>query len=257
MALYGIMGGLRVSSVSTSAHTAASISSLTWAQLSEYSKAISRDNKNTYSNSIRSVTFSDGATLGIGDYLNIAINSVNYRVDIIGFHHDEVTDSAAYGGTYAGITWQMHDCYTTTYAMNSPATNVGGWGGCQMRTSTMATLYGLLASSVSDAIVPVDKLTSAGNQSGTINTSSDSLFLLSEVEVANSVAYSFSGEGVQYAYYAAGNSAIKKDPTFAKIWWLRSPLKTSSGYFDAVLADGTVYRYAAGATYRVAFAFCT
>lgn len=248
---------LHVSAVSTAAHTGVSIASLTWAELSAYSKAISVDTANTYSNSIRSVAFSDGQVLGVGDYLNISINSVSYRVDILGFHHDAVTDTTAYGGTYAGITWQLHDCYGTKYAMNSTATNVGGWTSCLMRTSTIASLFGLLASGVSDVVVPVNKPTSAGNQSSIINTTSDSLFLLSEIEVFGTRTYSLAGEGTRYSYYAAGNSRIKTQGGSATSWVARSPTDEDSGDFCVVSLSGSFYKRDANASNGVAFAFCT
>lgn len=255
--LESISSGLKVTSVSTAAHTAASISSLTWEEISAYSKAISVDTANTYSNSTTAITFSDGQVLGIGDYLNIAINSVNYRVDIIGFKHDTVTDAAAYGGTYAGITWQMHDIYATTYKMNSTITNSGGWTSCMMRTSTMATLLGLLESDVPGVIVPVNKLTTAGSGSSTINTTSDSLFLLSEKEVMGGTPYTPAGEGTQYAYYVAGNSAIKNRSGTAEYWWLRSPKENDTSRFVEVSTSGSTSYDGATSLRGVVFAFCT
>jgi hypothetical protein len=205
----------------------------------------------------RSVTFSTDRFLGVGDYLNISINSVSYQVDIIGFHHDAVTDSAAYGGAYAGITWQMHDLYATTYPMNSTATNSGGWTNCLMRTSTMASLLSLLSSDLSEVIVPVNKLTTAGSQSTTINTTSDSLFLLSEIEVNGSTPYTSAGEGVRYAYYAAGNSAVKNRNGTAEYWWLRSPTENNSQRFVEVKTSGSTSYDTAMSKRGVAFAFCT
>lgn len=53
----------------------------------------------------------------------------------------------------------------------------------------MATLLSQLASDLKNAIVKVKKLSSAGNQSTAINTTEDSLFLLSEVEIFGSTTY--------------------------------------------------------------------
>ncbi len=250
---------LRVSAVSTSAHTAVSISALTWRKLSAFSRAISKDAAHTYSNSIRSVTFSDGQVLGIGDYLNISIDGVNYQVDILGFHHDEVTDSSAYGGEYAGITWQLHNCYATAYAMNATGTNAGGWGSSQMRTARMASFLSGLSSDLSGVIVPVDKLTSAGNKSSTIVMTSDSLFLLSEIEIFGSTNFAASGEGSRYAYYCVVSDRRKYLGGSLAYWLERSPVTASSGYFCAVSTTGagTASNKSADATGGVAFAFCT
>ncbi|MBS6978822.1 MAG: hypothetical protein KH131_09960, partial [Faecalibacterium prausnitzii] len=69
------------------------------------------------------------------------------------------------------------DCYDTTYQMNSSNTNAGGWRDCQMRTQTMPALKALLPAEVQAGIRAVNKLTSAGNQSPIIVTTSDDLFL--------------------------------------------------------------------------------
>ncbi|HPD89283.1 MAG TPA: DUF6273 domain-containing protein [Oscillospiraceae bacterium] len=251
------IGAIRVTSVSTEARTGVSISSLTWKKLSAYSKAISQDATHTYSNAIQAVTFSDGRVLGAGDYLSIAVSGVPYRIDILGFHHDEVTDASAYGGDYAGITWQMHDIYATTYKMNSTTTNSGGWTSCMMRTSTMESLLSGLESGLSGTIVPVDKLTSAGSGSSTINTTSDSLFLLSEKEVRGGTPYTPAGEGTQYAYYVAGNSTVKNRNGSADLWWERSPHESSSLYFCTVNASGNASYDGAISLRGVSFAFCT
>ena len=87
----------------------------------------------------------------------------------------------------------------------------------------MATLLTKLPSALQNVIKAVNKLTSAGNQSATIQTTSDKLFLLSEVEIFGSTTYSKSGEGSQYAYYKAGNSKVKKVNGSASEWWERSP----------------------------------
>ena len=55
----------------------------------------------------------------------------------------------------------------------------------------------------------MQKKSSAGNQSSSIQTTNDKLFLLSEIEIFGSTTYSFTGEGKQYDYYKAGNSKVK------------------------------------------------
>ena len=251
-------GSLRVASVSTAAHTGASVSSLTWAELSEYSKAISQDAEHTYTNAVRSVAFSDNLVLGVGDYLNISIGGVNYRVDIIGFHHDEATNSAAYGGAYAGITWQMHGCYATNYAMNGTATNAGGWRDCVMRTSRMPTFMGMLESQLQNVIVAVNKKTGKGGGSSTLYTTGDSLFLTSEIEIWGYNLDSANGEGTQYSYYAAGGSKAK---VTGGSWSVRSPALTDSGNFRTVYVNGggtaSSSERDANTSNGVALAFCT
>ena len=138
--------------------------------------------------------------IDIGNQVTIDLNGTNYAFDVIGFNHDTLTTSTAYGANTqtgkAGITFQMHDMFATFYAMNSSNTNSGSWKSSAMRTSTMATMKGYLPAAWQTAIKPVNKVsgTGGGSSSGT-ETVSDSCFLLAETEIFGSTTYSVSGEG--------------------------------------------------------------
>ena len=185
-------------------------------------------------------------------YKDMLINGTNYRVDIIGKNHDDLAD----GTGKAPLTFQLHDCYATTYAMNSGNTNSGGWRDCQMRTQTMPALKALLPEEVQAGIRPVKKLTSAGNKSSSIVTTNDDLFLLSEIEIFGRTTYSFAGEGKQYAYYKAGNSNVKNRNGSADGWWERSPYSSTSTSFCFADSTGNANYSSAGPFVGVAFAFC-
>lgn len=191
------------------------------------------------------------STWAVGDSKAMTINGTSYQIDIIGKNHDTYTA----GGT-APLTFQMHDCYGTKYQMNSSNTNSGGWTSCAMRSTHLPAILALMPSEVQAGIKEVNKLTSAGSQSSTINTTADKLFLLSEIEIFGSTTYSKSGEGSQYAYYSAGNSKVKKFSGSADGWLERSPFGSDSTYFCSVYSNGNaVYGYAS-VSYGVAFAFC-
>lgn len=187
----------------------------------------------------------------VGDKKTVAINGTNYQVQIIGFNHDTKT-----AGGKAGITFQLVDCLNTTYQMNSSETNVGGWKSSEMR-SHMSEFFGQLDEDLQSVIKAVNKLTSAGDQSTTIDTTSDKLFLLSEVEIFGSNPHTKPGEGSQYTYYKAGNSTIKKVNGSANDWWTRSPTGNSSTYFCEVTSfRGGAYNYPANESEGVSFGFC-
>lgn len=190
-------------------------------------------------------------TWAVGDQKTMSIGGTDYAIDIIGKNHD--TYSA--GGT-APLTFQMHDCYGTTYAMNSSNTNVGGWTSCAMRQTHLPTILALMPSEVQNGIREVNKLTSAGNKSATINTTVDKLFLLSEVEIFGSISFSIRGEGTQYDYYKAGNSKVKKYNGSAHPWWERSPREGNPMEFCFIDSDGSVAVQGASFTDGVAFGFC-
>ena len=125
-----------------------------------------------------------------------------------------------------------------------------------MRTSTMATLLNQLQSDLKSVIKAVDKRSTAGSQSTTIDTTSDKLFLLSEIEIFGALTYSKAGEGEQYAYYKAGNSRIKKVSGTADWWWERSPVGSNNTGFCLVNSSGNANHYNASNSPGVAFGFC-
>ena len=187
----------------------------------------------------------------VGNSKTMTINGVDYQIDIIGKNHD----TYAAGGT-APLTFQLHDCYATAYAMNSSNTNVGGWTNCAMRSTHLPAILALMPTEVQNGIREVNKLTSAGRQSATINTTADKLFLLSEIEIFGSTTYSKAGEGSQYAYYSAGNSKVKNFSGSANAWWERSPYGSNSTAFCYVNSSGNASDYAASTWRGVAFGFC-
>ena len=191
------------------------------------------------------------STWVVGNSKTMTINGASYQVDIIGKNHD----TYAAGGT-APLTFQLHDCYADTKAMNSSDTNSGGWTSCAMRSTHLPVILSLMPTEVQNGIREVNKLTSAGNKSSTINTTADKLFLLSEVEIFGSTTQSAAGEGTQYDYYKAGNSKVKKWNGSAADWWERSPYARGSTRFCMVLSNGNAGRDSASFAYGVVFGFC-
>lgn len=239
--------------VSASVYGISASKSCTIEAISQYELVLSPGLESTSWDDISSISEKGVAASvwNVGDKKTINIDGTNYQVQIIGFNHDTKTS-----GGKAGITFQLVDCLNRTYQMNSSNTNSGGWTSCAMRSSTMATLLTKLPSALQNVIKAVNKLTSAGKQSGTINTTSDKLFLLSEVEIFGSTAHSKSGEGSQYAYYKAGNSKVKKVNGSASSWWERSPYGSDIAYFCIVGINGSASYDNANNSRGVAFAFC-
>lgn len=189
----------------------------------------------------------------IGDEKTISIDSTSYTVVILDFNHDEKTS-----GGKAGLTIGLKNGLANTYAMNSSDTNVGGWGSCALRNTLQNTIFNKLPTELKNVIKKVNKLTSAGNRSTTINKTSDDLFLFSEIEVFGTLTYSAQGEGTQYPYFASNTQRIKKlgDSGSANYWWERSPYLTSSSYFCVVNSSGAAGNNYASTSYGVSFGFC-
>ena len=187
----------------------------------------------------------------VGNSKTMTINGTSYQIDIIGKNHD----TYASGGT-APLTFQLHDCYADTKQMNSSNTNSGGWTSCAMRSTHLPAILALMPTEVQNGIREVNKLTSAGSQSATINTTADKLFLLSEIEIFGSISYSKSGEGTQYDYYKAGNSTVKMYNNGATQWWERSPHGDYTTFSCCVSGRGSADFYGSDYALGVAFGFC-
>ena len=191
-------------------------------------------------------------TWKVADHKPMTINGVDYQIDIIGKNHDDYSD----GSGKAPLTFQLHDCYGKSKNMNSSDTNNGGWTSCAMRSTHLPAILALMPKEVQNGIRKVNKLTSAGNLSATINTTAEKLFLLSEIEIFGSTNYSFSGEGTQYDYYKAGNSRVKNYNGSASIWWTRSPARDYQTRFCGVGGDGYGNNPITSLAEGVAFGLC-
>lgn len=187
-----------------------------------------------------------------GNSKTMTINGTGYQVDIIGKNHD----TYASGGK-APLTFQLHDCYGETKNMNSSNTNSGGWKNSAMRTTHLPAILALMPTEVQNGIRKVNKKTSVGNASSTIETVSDELFLLSMIEVFGFISdYAAAGEGTQYDYYKAGNSKVKKRKGIANLWWLRSPRVAYDTVWCYVDYDGYIAASGPIGESGVAFGFC-
>ncbi len=191
------------------------------------------------------------STWAVGNSKPMTIGGVSYQVDIIGKNHDTYAS-----GGIAPLTFQLHDCYAVQIYMNRYNTNEGGWGRCAMRATHLPDILNKMPEDVRNGIREVNKLTSEGNQSTTIRTTADKLFLLSEIEIFGSITYSYIGEGTQYDYYKVGNSKVKNYNGSAYYWWERSPNGSNSTRFCYVDGGGNAYYANAGGDNGVAFGFC-
>ena len=167
----------------------------------------------------------------------------------------------------------MKNCLTTKYPFNPTNTNVGGWNGSAMRTSTMQTLLSQLPSDLQSIIKTVNKKATSGNNATDIVVSPDKLFLLSVIEIMGDISPAngagYVGEGEQYEYWrtikdGAGTGATANpdrikyagDDGAATIWWLRSPRVGGASSFLAVNAAGAVINRNASGSNGVSFGFC-
>ena len=187
-------------------------------------------------------------TWNVGDSCNMTINNKTYAIDIIGKNHDDYAD----GSGKAPLTFQMHTTYATQYKMNGAEDNSCGWKNCLVRTSTaFPALKKVMPAEVVAAFKAVTKKTSAGSASSAIDTTEDTLFLLSEIEVQGTRTYSYAGEGTQYEYYKTAANRKKN-----RAWYLRSPRLNNTSCFDRTGWNGEADWSVASEVDGIAAAWC-
>lgn len=194
------------------------------------------------------------STWSVGDTKNITVGGETLTVEIVGFNHDDLAS-----GGKAGITFGLKNLMANTRQMNSSNTNAGGFTGSDMYDWLQGTLLNSLPSDLRAVLKSVNKKTSAGSQSSTINTNAMKIFLFSEIEIFGSVTYSKSGEGSQYSRFATASSRIKylsNGSGSANSWWERSPYGSNSSYFCRVSSSGSASYNGAGDSRGVCFGFC-
>ena len=220
----------------------------------------------------RSISLSAMSATGVSE----SHHADSYQFTIIGHEHDNLKTTSSGGKTKALLTLQTDrilykNTTDATYSSNYPAvadeggymeptnTNVNGWKNCPRRTWCNDVFLAALPAAIKSLVKTVNKLTSAGNQSATIDTTEDDVFLLSEIEVFGTVTNSKAGEGSQYEYYQTASNICKK-PSYTSYasaaWWERSPYASSATHFCSVHANGTTNYSNASDALGLAPAFC-
>lgn len=190
----------------------------------------------------------------VGDKKNISVNGETLTLVIVGFGHDDLA-----GGGKAGITFGLKHLMKDTRQMNSSNTNSGGFTGSAMYSWLQNTLLKQLPSDLQSVLKSVNKKTSAGSASSTINTNAMKLFLFSEQEIFGSKTYSTGNEGAQYPYFATAGNRIKhlaNGAGSANWWWERSPSASNSVSFCFVNSSGGANVSTAFISNGVCFGFC-
>ena len=220
----------------------------------------------------RSISLSAMSATGVSE----SHHADSYQFTIIGHEHDNLKTTSSGGKTKALLTLQTDrilykNTTDATYSSNYPSvadeggymeptnTNVNGWKNCPRRTWCNDVFLAALPAAIKSLVKTVNKLTSAGNQSATIDTTEDDVFLLSEIEIFGTVTNSKAGEGSQYEYYQTASNICKK-PSYTSYasayWWERSPYASDATYFCIVNFNGATNCSGASNALGLAPAFC-
>jgi hypothetical protein len=221
------------------------IADLTPDTLSTYAGAISNNSEIT--NETETVYVDDGDThykISVGDTTTLHIDSYDLTFAILGFNHDLLSDSMAYGAATAtgkaGMTIQSEATWYDSFwpmALNKKTgeflNNTSNWtNNCYLR-NVLNPKPAVAPADWNAVVKEVIKKTSVGGGSTEIATTSDRYFVPSEVEVFGETIYSVPGEGGQYAYYRLGHQKFKwyaAYPDPASKWWERSPMAEGDGW---------------------------
>lgn len=131
------------------------------------------------------------------------------------------------------------------HVMNSRFTTVGGWNDCEMRTYLNETVYPTLPSDLKSVIVEKTHMRTAGNQSTSLVSASDKLWLPTDWEIFgdyNSGRAEDADHNNHYTIFPDNASRIKyrkAAPTSASRWWLSSPYINDTTYFTVVNSNGS------------------
>ena len=217
--------------------TSSSLESYTWAQIRSQLVAGTLEN-------IASVGDTKTIALTSGEIMEMQLASINDGTGSAGTYYPNKT-----------ADWISSGLMTTSHKMNTTNTNVGGWNSSEMRTYLNTDVYALIPSDLKNIIVDKTHMRTEGNQSTSLISADDKLWLPTEWECFGSAIYG--GESAtynnHYAIFPDANSRkkYKKGATSAASWWESSPHASYTTYFCFVTNDGNANSYTANSTYGV------
>ena len=205
----------------------------------------------------KAVQNNNTSVYNVGDTKSVTINGNNYMVRIANKSTAQNCGNSDYSQTACGFVVEFAEIVEKR-AMNSTATNVGGWPATEMRTYLNGTFFNSLPSDLQAAIKPTRVISGYGcvsdfnrstmtcgnpDNSGNNFTSTDNLYLLSGVEVFGSDNYdTAAGTTTQLEYYNnSSNSKIKYYYSSDSWWWLRSADSRDISDFRSVTNNGNLY----------------
>ena len=190
--------------------------------------------------------------LSVGDVKKIILNGtagtmswsnqVAYAT-IIGINHNPSIEGAN------RIHWQVSLNQNNTYLLGLSKINdnndSNSWSSSQMRTRDCAQFFNCLPTDLRAVIKNTTKYTGAGNNSSSVISTTDKIFLLSEFEVVGTANHSVSGEAnyqAWYEWYQQHNTLQGRikyiNTNTTQGWWERSPYRQQSHLFCYINGGG-------------------
>lgn len=160
----------------------------------------------------------------VGDYHKITMtDGEEIEAAIADFNHDTKSN-----GEIAPLTLVMKNCFNTKRTLDAHYET--GWANTIFRTSTIPSILGTFPSAWQSIMTPVKKKTANTQNSSILTETTDTLWLLSQIEVFGDSTQSPAGEGTVYPVFSNDASRIKTVKNVASSWFLRSFYKPDQGY---------------------------
>ena len=194
------------------------------------------------------------------------ITDSSIELMVAGYDRFKLADGS---GNFAHVNFVMCNLLSATRAMNGSNTNEGGWPRMALRTWLNYTLFPKLPILWRKLIKLVQVRSSAGNQSTEIVSCEDYLYLPSYTEVGfgrtspyideiDPDVYGSDTLDAVWPVFTDNASRIKRiggPEGTASIWWLRSPVNTSSFFISVNNGGSKNNNYYSNSSYGVAFGF--
>ena len=213
---------------------------LEWNKLNEIAKAISDSYGEITSESQSATVYVDGAlyTLNVGEIYELKYNGEVKKVRIIGFNHDDLTNTAAYGGENqkAGITFEFVDILIHGVWINYEnfAKLQGGWSTSRIRSLINGSAEKNKLSNI-EYIKQVKKEYIPTYNVASKSTCDDYLWLLSSGEIWNEAVNAKIKEGTQKAWF------LRSSASHTYVYWSRITNEGIGGSISVTNSDtGTV-----------------
>lgn len=199
----------------------------------------------------------------VGDTKTITLTTgETITVAIMGFNHDNLSDGTGKAGITFGMTGVLGTSNTSSGVKMHSSSEAVSWSNCDMRLTTLPSYYLRLSSELQEAIKSVDKKSCGlGKQ---IESTSDKLWLFSEVEISGKNDEQSIDEGTRYEYWRTikdgsryYNRVLKNSNNKSELWWVRSHDSYGSNTFSHCEANGYFnYSYNSDSLLCLCFGFC-
>ena len=207
----------------------------------------SNDSWETIANNVKSGNTSN---YNVGDEKEVEIDGKNYTVRLANKSKPEECNGTNFSQTACGFVVEFVDIVEKR-AMNTIATNVGGWPATEISQYANGEFLNKLPSDLYNVIIDTEVISGHSSEDKNNFTSTDKIYLLSINEIymdENDTTYK---QTRQLDYYKINkvsynhgddvdkfSAAIKKYNSFNDLWWLRSASNNTNDSFGYIIENG-------------------